>query len=255
MNYIKKIAFEKLIPFIGGFFKAKNKYINVIYYHDIVNGEGYGSQKTNLELFKRQMCYIRNNGYKTFTFAELDDNIVYDKKSVLITFDDGWLSNYTAIFEYMKSMEIKYNIYLEVGKIGNDDRYLSWDMVKEMANSGVVGFGAHTFSHPDLSDLSVVDVQQEFFKANEIIREQLGVVPKDFCYPFGKWSKDTNDYLIQNTPYTRIYTSDMKYSYDREKKIIFGRNSINGDRSFKVFVNMLKGNYNIYNLLRGKADE
>ena len=59
-----------------------------------------------------------------------------------------------------------------------------------------------------------------------------------------------NDYIVKNTPYTRIYTSNMLYSYTQEGKIIFGRSSINGDRPFSVFKNMLKGNYNIFDEIR-----
>ena len=39
------------------------------------------------------------------------------RKSILITFDDGWLSNYTEIFDFMKLKKIKYNIFLEIATI------------------------------------------------------------------------------------------------------------------------------------------
>ena len=254
MNLIKKFVFENVIPLLGTFFKDKNKYINVIYYHDVVQGEGYGSQQTNIELFKSQIKYIKENGYKTFTFDELekDDNLKYNSKSVLITFDDGWISNYTEIFEFMKEMGVKYNIFLECKKIGTDENYLNWDMVREMYASSIVGFGAHTYNHPDMSDINKIDPEIEFIEANKRIIEETGIVPKDFCYPFGKWSEDSNKYIIENTGYTRIYTSSMRYSYNQNDRIIFGRSSINGNFSFRVFRNMLKGNYNIFSSLRGK---
>lgn len=252
MNCVKKVIFNKALPILGSCFKKKNKYINVIYYHDIVNGEGYGSQRTNIELFKKQMRYIKDNGYKTFTFDELDDmnNLKYSPKKVLIVFDDGWRSNYTEIFSFMKEMGIKYNIYLEAGNVGQNGEYLSWDMVREMKDSGIVGFGAHTYTHPDMSDISKINPDKEFNEANKKITDETGIIPKDFCYPYGKWSAESNKYIIENTDYTRIYTSNMMYSYEQNGKIIFGRSSINGDRPFSVFKNMLKGNYNIFDTLR-----
>lgn len=255
MNPLKKIVFYNVIPFLGSVNRSKNEYINVIYYHDIVGGEGYGSQKTNIELFKSHMRYIKENGYKTYTFSELDneDNLKFNKKSVLITFDDGWRSNYTAIFEFMKELGIKYNIYLEAGNVGENEDYLSWDMVREMRDSGIVGFGAHTYTHPDMSDVSKIDPELEFKKANEKVFSETGIVLRDFCYPFGKWSESSNKYIVENTEYTRIYTSDMKYSYEQGGKIIFGRSSINGDYPFKVFVAMLKGNFNIFSSVLGSV--
>ena len=253
MRLLKRMLFNNIIPLVGSLFCGRNKYINVIYYHDIVDGEGRGSQETNLEIFKSHMRYIKNNGYTTYTFEELDynENLKFDKKSVLITFDDGWHSNYTAIFEFMKELGIKYNIYLETGNVGTNEKYLTWNMVREMKDSGLVGFGAHTYTHPDMSDISAIDPKLEFSKANQKIFDETGIIVKDFCYPFGKWSEASNKYIVDNTEYTRIYTSDMKYSYEQDGKIIFGRSSINGDLPFKVFVNMLKGNFNIFYGLKG----
>ena len=133
-----------------------------------------------------------------------------------------------------------------------DAEYLTWDMVREMQASGIVGFGAHTCSHPDMSDISGVDPEREFFLADQKIHQELGFFPKDFCYPFGKWSEASNAYILENTGYTRIYTSNMLYSYMQEGKILFGRSSVNGDRPFSVFTHMLKGHYNIFDTLRGK---
>ena len=251
---LKKFVFERIIPFFGSLYTRKNKFINVIYYHDIVNGNGYGSQQTDLELFKNHMNYIKSKNFSTYTFDELEnnENLLYSNDTVLITFDDGWVSNYSEIFDFMKDLNIKYNIFLEVGKIGADPNYLTWDMVREMYSSGIVGFGAHTFSHPDMSDLSIIDTEKEFLLANKKITDETGIIPKDFCYPFGKYSEQTNKYILDNTDYTRIYTSKMMYSYKKYNKIVFGRNSINGDRPFSVFINMLKGNYAIFNTIRRK---
>ena len=55
MNPIKKILFQYGIPFIGRLCYSKNKYVNVIYYHDIVQGKGNSFQQTNINVFKRQM--------------------------------------------------------------------------------------------------------------------------------------------------------------------------------------------------------
>lgn len=251
MNLIKTMVFNNGVPMVGRLFRRKNKYINVIYYHDIVQGKGYGSQKTNIDIFKKHIQYLKDKGYRTYTFDELENNVEYSNKSVLITFDDGWRSNYTEIFSFMKEMKIKYNIYLEVGNVGNNEEYLTWDMIREMHTSGFVGFGAHTFTHPDMSDISKIDVNLEFEKANKKITEETGIIPKDFCYPFGKWSEASNKYIIENTDYERIYTSSMMFSYEQEGKIVFGRSSINGERPLKVFVNMVKGNYNVFSDLKG----
>lgn len=250
MNPIKKLIYNIGIPFIGRLLRSNNKLINVIYYHDIVKSEGRSYQQTNIDVFKRQMEYIASHGYKSLRFDDLNyETIKYDPKTIIIAFDDGWISNYNEIYDYMKSLGIKYNIYLSINEIGINPNYLTWKQVKQMHNEGYVGFGAHTYSHPDMSDISKIDPKIEFDKADSIFREQLGYQPLDFCYPFGCYSEDSNDYIVKYTPYIRIYTSRMMFSYIQEGKVIFGRCGISNDESFGVFKAKLKGYFNVWTKL------
>ena len=132
--------------------------------------------QTNIDVFKRQMQYIADNGYRTLRFDELntEENVKFGKKKVVIAFDDGWLSNYTEIFDFMKSLGLKYNIFLTIGEIEGNPDYLCWDYVREMYDSGFVGFGVHTYTHPHVADISEIDPDLECFKANEIFQKELG---------------------------------------------------------------------------------
>ena len=251
MNKIKRFAYNHIIPIVGRVFVRKNKYCNVIYYHDIVKGEGYSYMRTNVGVFKSQMQYLKDNGYETLRFDDLntDNKIEYKKKRVIIAFDDGWLSNYTEIFDFMKAKGLKYNVFLAVGLIGQDKRYLTWDMIREMHESGICGFGTHTYSHVDLSEITSEYYSQEVKKADETFSSELGYSPKDFCYPFGKYSTVSNDYLVNHSQYERIYLSDMRYSYQLKSKYIMGRNGISNDESLSVFIAKLNGYFNAFSLL------
>lgn len=251
MNIFKKVAYYHLIPIVGHLFVNNNKYCNIIYYHDIVKDEGYSFMRISIDLFQRQMQYLKENGYETLRFDDLDspDCFAFQKRRIIIAFDDGWLSNYSEIFDYMRSSGLKYNIFLAVGLIGNDDRYLTWDMAREMHESGTCGFGTHTYSHVDLSRITSQNYNQEVKKADERFFSELGYCSKDFCYPFGKYSSQSNEYLLKNSHYERIYLSDMRYSYQEKDKFIFGRNGISNDEPFSVFKAKLNGYYNVFSLL------
>lgn len=254
MNIIKQLIYQHIIPLVGRMKVGKNRYVNVIYYHDIVQGEGQSFMRTNIDVFKRQMEYIAKNGYKTLRFDELNkgDKVKFEKRKVVIAFDDGWLSNYNEIFDFMQSLGIKYNIYLTVGEIGKNPEYLTWDLVRQMHNSGLVGFGVHTFTHPHVADMSDIDPELEFVKANEVFQKELGYEPLDFCYPFGSCSEKAHEYLTTKTNYQRIYTSTMMYSYEKNGRIIFGRNGISNEEKMVVFKAKLNGHFNIWNKLTNK---
>lgn len=251
MNPIKRFIFNYLIPFAGKINVGRNHYVNVIYYHDIVKGDGRSFMQMNIEVFRKQMKYIASQGYESLSFDELKDpnKLLYDGKRIVIAFDDGWLSNYTEIFDFMKSLGVKYNIYLVVGEIGNNPEYLTWDMVREMHKSGIVGFGVHTYTHQPVANLTEIDPGMEFMHANDIFKKELGFDPEDFCYPYGNCSEESNEYLSTQTNYKRIYTSSMMYSYQLNDRIIFGRNGISNDEPFRVFKAKLKGYFNVWRSL------
>lgn len=70
---VKKFAYEYVIPLVGKVFRSKNKFVNVIYYHDIVKEGGSSFMKTNINVFRRQMEYIAAKGYETLRFDDLQD--------------------------------------------------------------------------------------------------------------------------------------------------------------------------------------
>lgn len=251
MNTLKKAVYEKVLPCMGKVFAFKNQYINVIYYHDIVQGSGHSFMQTNIDIFKSHMQYLVDNHFETMRFDDLDkeENFKHKKKRVLIAFDDGWRSNYCEIFEYMKSLGLKYNIFLAVGLIGENPDYLTWDMVKEMHESGLCGFGTHTFNHVDFS-YETTNFKTEIYKADAILEQHTGIIAKDFCYPYGKYSEASNVLLLSQSNYKRIYTSDLLYSYPRSDKFIMGRCGISNDESFNVFKGKVKGYYNILSMLK-----
>lgn len=252
MNIAKRIVYNYGIPFIGSIMHGKNKFVNVIYYHDIVDGQGHSFMRTNCDLFESQMEYIARHGYSTLRFDDLktEEDEKYNSRQVLITFDDGWKSNFTRIYDLMKRLGLKYNIYLTVGEIGKNPDYLTWDQVRKMHDEGLVGFGVHTYTHPDMSDIDKIDPETEFAQADRIFESQLGYKPLDFCYPFGAYSEESNKYISSTLPYRRIYTSRMMYSYRQHGKLIFGRNGISNDEPFIVFKAKLKGYFNVFTTMQ-----
>ena len=73
MNVLKSFIYQDIIPALGQLTIGKNQYINVIYYHDVVKGEGSTYMRINFERFKQQMLLLKKMGYETFVFQKLGD--------------------------------------------------------------------------------------------------------------------------------------------------------------------------------------
>lgn len=62
---------------------------------------------------------------------------------------------------------------------------LTWDMLTEMAESGLVTVGAHTVSHSALARLPLEEARHEIEHSRAIVAQRLGQSVRHFCYPFG----------------------------------------------------------------------
>lgn len=73
---------------------------------------------------------------------------------------------------------------------------LDWDMVREMAASGLITFGVHTATHPVMARLSEAETIAEVEISRDRYTEMVGSRPKYFAYPFGQ-SHETGDQAAQ----------------------------------------------------------
>ncbi|MEA4967018.1 MAG: polysaccharide deacetylase family protein, partial [Bacteroidaceae bacterium] len=124
------LAFSARYPW--WFFPKKG--LVVLMYHHIGENKDrwYVSQKT----FAKQLDVLIKNNFVPISFEDL--NKAYQglsdlpKKPVLITFDDGWLDNYTQAFPVLKNKNIKANIFLTYNFIDSGKDYMTWHHIIEM---------------------------------------------------------------------------------------------------------------------------
>lgn len=62
-------------------------------------------------------------------------------------------------------------------------RLLTWDQIRRM--HGLITYGAHTLTHPNLSKLDRMQAKDEIVRSRNRIEEELGCKIEYFAYPFG----------------------------------------------------------------------
>lgn len=153
------------------------------YYPEFVTGRKVGRQvpvfyfhHVHHELFEKQLIYLKENGYNTLNIKDLDAlggfDYPHEKKSVILTFDDGYTDLYDVAYPLLLSYHLKAVAFVSPYWM-NKPGYITWEQTKEMEESGVVDIQSHSFSHMNVPVSSnVVD-----FVSHEISVEALKEVP------------------------------------------------------------------------------
>ncbi len=186
--------------------------IVVLMYHRINDDLPPNDLVTPVKVFKKQMQYLRDHHdvIDLKKFIELMNAYLSGEppagRHMVITFDDGYRDNYLHAFPILREYVLPATIFLTTGMISTDKkrpRYqhmpdpdmLNWEEVKTMAQSGI-SFGAHTDSHPHLSQLSYAEQKLELSKSINTLIEKFSLSRDSaerliFCYPYGDYNQDT----------------------------------------------------------------
>ena len=178
----------------------------VLNYHKISSDSDADFLTVNTTGLRRHFSYLNKKGYTTVFISDVLAHIEQKKplpaKPVMITLDDGYRDNYTALYPLLKEYNIKANIFLVGGFIQSSDKkhldpnpmgeFMQAQEAVEMSKD-LVEFGLHTFSHQSYSKLSLREIESDLKKTKARLQE-LGI-PLQPChaYTFGAYNqKDDN---------------------------------------------------------------
>lgn len=101
---------------------------------------------------------------------------------VSIEFDDGLADAYQALAP-LQQKELHATFYVNSGRIGSNDAFMTWSQVHALANSGNEIAG-HTVLHANLLQLDPSEQTREICNDRVNLIGQ-GFQPTDFAYPYG----------------------------------------------------------------------
>lgn len=134
--------------------------------------------------FAEQMAYLHEAGYTTL---DMDDYVAIRSgaaplpdKPVVITLDDGYLSNYTMAYPVLKSHGQKATIFVAPepdehtrNLVAGVDGFLTAEQMAEMADNGI-SIQSHTLTHCILSEMDDASVAHELRESRRRLAEVTG---------------------------------------------------------------------------------
>ena len=233
----------------------------ILMYHmikDPVSRARYNGLRVSPAMFERQLSWLRDNGWTSFTVNELvrnRDNL--PEKAVAITFDDGFEDNYTNAFPLLKKYTFKATLFLVGDRHHRDwsvekkqhhnsgeltlEPKLSDAQVTEMLASGLVELGGHTQTHANFATISKDQKRAEIFQSKRDFEKQFAVNVDSFAYPFGIYL-DSDTQLVADAGYTSAVTTKSGIdSFSKAEMFQLRRVKISGKDNFLAFILRMKG--------------
>ena len=130
---------------------------------------------------------LRKDGYTFKTFKDAIET--GDRWTMCLTFDDGFVDNYTLLFPILKELDVPATLFV-TSRGKSDKGFLSPDMIREMDASGLVELGGHTSGHTMLTEVSLEEAKREIDENKAWIEAIIGHPIISFAYPRGGENDD-----------------------------------------------------------------
>ena len=144
-----------------------------------------------------QLGYLAEKGYTSISFDQLLDGFggkaPLPSKAVVLTFDDGWKTQYTSALPLLQKYKQTATFYVVSSYMGYG-AYFDWNMTKEIAGAGMTIAG-HSIDHSDLSKKTAAEVDRQLRESKATLEKQLGVSVTHFAYPYGAYNSVVVDAL------------------------------------------------------------
>ncbi|MDB5195040.1 MAG: putative xylanase/chitin deacetylase [Parcubacteria group bacterium] len=168
--------------------------IPIFIYHTIATGTPTETKSqevfsTEPVLLDQQLTYLDTHGYTTITMKEAADMLRRGTtspvtKPVVLTFDDGWVTQYKNALPLLEAHHAKAVFYIFPNPIGKDARFMTWEQLATLRDSGME-IADHTLTHPLLSKQTPPMLHHEMYDSKTMLESKLGISVTDFASPFG----------------------------------------------------------------------
>ncbi len=176
--------------------------IPILMYHSLDDSGSVVS--VTPDVFAGQMQRLAERGWRGITLKEAGEfheaQGQWPKKSVVITFDDGFANVYSQGLPVLKPLGFSATVFLVTDHIDGCNDWappppplghlpmLSWSQIDQLHEMGHE-LAPHTVTHPNLLTLSIDEVSRELQMSSDALTQRFGRTPKSFAYPFGHYDQ------------------------------------------------------------------
>src|SRR5437773_3011645 len=237
-------------------------------YHRLVDKIRYPGTEITPAAFEAQMKELKDRGITVISMQDLlawkrgEKNI--PPRCAVVTFDDGWKSQYEVAWPIMKKYGYPFTMFIYTegvrgGSLGGGEA-ITWEQLADMRDNGV-DIEAHSATHQDLREGHTIMlastggkrtktkltgpqyeqwIQNEVVGSKELLEQRLGIKVNCFAVPFGNYNEHVKE-IARNSGYEAMFTVYGQHITFTSSMDSIGRYAIEANKP-KVFadaVNMI----------------
>ncbi len=235
-------------------------------YHRLVDKIRYPGTEITPAAFEAEMKQLKDAGITVISMQDLlawkrgEKNI--PPRSAVVTFDDGWKSQYEVAWPMMKKFGYPFTMFIYTegvrgGSLGGGEA-ITWEQLADMRDNGV-DIQAHTATHQDLREGHNIMLaapggkrtktkltgpqyeewlQKEVVGCKQLLEQRLGIKVNCFAVPFGSYNEHVKE-IARNAGYEAMFTVYGQPITFTSPNDSLGRYAIEANKP-KVFVDAVK---------------
>ncbi len=202
-------------------------------YHRLVDKVRYPGTEITPALFEQQMKMLKDRGITVISLQDLlawrrgEKNI--PPRCAVISFDDGWKSQYEVAWPIMKKLGYTFTMFIYTEGVAGASlgggQAITWEMLGDMRDNGI-DIEAHSATHQDLREghtVMMIDpdrkrtkkkltgaeyeqwLQNEVVGCKQLLEQRLAIKINCFAVPFGNYNEHVRE-MARNAGYEAMFT-------------------------------------------------
>ena len=207
--------------------------------HDTISDNGnYDSiYSVSINNFREQLDWLISHNYKTISIHNAINN--HDlKNQVVITFDDGDISNYLIALPLLHERNMSAEFFITTNNI-NKHGFVKSAHIKELEDAGM-SVQSHTATHRYLSDLSSSEIYNELINSKSSLENILRSKVDILSLPGGRGSSQVIN-IARNLGFKAICTSHMGHNTDISNPFNLCRHTVYRKTNINEFNSIVTG--------------
>ena len=162
-------------------------YLPILAYHRIGNLKDDHVPTVSPEVFESHLRWLTRSVYRSLSLEALLDHLdrqaQWPRRSVVITFDDGYEETASIAGPLLKRFQVPAILFVASAEVGRPG-FITWAQAQALAEAGV-SFGSHTMHHSYLPALDPARFPEELVESKRTIEQRIGRPVQFLSYPVG----------------------------------------------------------------------